>query len=251
MRIISLALAAALLIPYAAQATDAHSLLTASRQRLQTADYRVSGHLVKIDARGARTSYGINIKARWFPGVLRVLMEVVSPAEARTHILLEMLPEGKNVVQILHPGDTAAITLPFDKWNEGLLGTAFSYEDLLEAQYFWQGQKELEKTKFGARDCDVVLSTPGPTDETYYSQVKTWLDHTNGFPVYVEKTLRGGTVKEFTSFGLRQNGGVWSANQIEVKLRGKAGSSLLIFDRGTPKANLTLKDFSPSQLAQF
>jgi hypothetical protein len=180
-----------------------------------------------------------------------VLIEVVSPSEARTHILLEMRPEGKNIVQIAHPGDEAPVTLPFDKWDEGLLGTAFSYEDLLEAQYFWQGQKLLEKAKFGARDCDIVMSTPGSADKTHYSQVKTWLDHGIGFPVYVEKTLKGGDVKEFTSFGLRQNGGVWSASQIEVKIHGKAGSSLLIFDRGTPKANLSLKDFSLSQLTQF
>jgi hypothetical protein len=69
--------------------------------------------------------------------------------------------------------------------------------------------------------------------------------------VYAEKTLRDGQVKEFTYFGLRQNGGVWSASQVEVKIRGRAGSTLLIVDRGTPKANLGLKDFSPAQLTHF
>jgi len=41
------------------------------------------------------------------------------------------------------------------------------------------------------------------------------------YPVYAEKTQRGtGTVKEFTYIGLRQTGGVWSASQVEVKVRG-------------------------------
>jgi hypothetical protein len=53
-------------------------------------------------------------------------------------------------------------------------------------------------------------------------------------------------VKEFTSFGLRREGGVWSAHQVEVKVRGRAGSTLLIIDRGSTKAHLSLGDFSPA-----
>jgi hypothetical protein len=131
------------------------------------------------------------------------------------------------------------------------MGTTFSYEDFLEAQYFWTEQTALGEKKFGARDCDVVKSTPSTTDKSHYTEVTTWLDHSIGFPVYFEKTLKGGTVKEFTSFGLRHEGGAWSAHQVEAKMRGQAGSTLLIFERGTPKASLTLKDFSPAQMTHF
>jgi hypothetical protein len=167
------------------------------------------------------------------------------------HILLEMRPGGRSTILVAHPGDKAAAVLPFDKWSDGPLGNEFSYEDFLEAQYFWEGQTTLGEAKFGARDCDQLKSTPGTTDKSHYSEVKSWLDHTIGFPVYVEKTLQGGAVKEFTYFGLRQNGGVWSASQVEAKLRGHAGSTLLIIDRGAPRANLGLKDFSPAQLTHF
>jgi hypothetical protein len=68
----------------------------------------------------------------------------------------------------------------------------------------------------------------------------------------VEKTLKGtGAVKEFTYFGLRQAGGIWSASQVEAKMRGSAGSTLLIVDRGSAKANLALGDFSPEHLTRF
>jgi hypothetical protein len=251
MRLAHMLITAAMLLPMTAQAADVRAVLAVPRQRIQSADYRVSGHLVRVDESGARTSYGVNIKAHWFPGVLRVLVEVASPANARANILLEMRPNGRNAVQIAHPGDAGATTLPFEKWGDGLLGAGFSYEDFLEAQYFWAGQAALPAAKFGARDCDVVKSTPGASDRTHYAEVKTWLDHGIGFPVYAEKTLRDGQVKEFTYFGLRQNGGVWSASQVEVKIRGRAGSTLLIVDRGTPKANLGLKDFSPAQLTHF
>jgi hypothetical protein len=58
-------------------------------------------------------------------------------------------------------------------------------------------------------------------------------------------------VKQYTSFGLRHDGGVWSASQIEEKSDGQAGSTLLIINRGSPKANLTLGDFSPERLTRF
>jgi hypothetical protein len=251
MRAILCWLTAAFLIALPAHATDVNAVLAAQRARIQTADYRVSGHLVRVDANGNRVSFPITIKARWFPGVLRVMVAVDSPVNTRAHILLEMRPDGRNTVQIAHPGDAKPTILPFDEWKEGPLGEGFSYEDFLEAQYFWTGQAALPEAKLGARDCDVVKSTPGASDKTHYAEVKGWLDHGIGFPVYVEKTLKDGTMKEFTYFGLRKEGGVWSASQVEAKIRGQAGSTLLIVDRGTPKAGLGVKDFSPALLTHF
>ena len=260
MRLACVVLAALLPLTAPANATDVRTVLANPRQSVEKADFRASGHLVRVEANGARTSYAISIKGHWFPGVLRVLVEV-APAtnssqktspDARAHILLEMRPNGQNAIQIAHPGDKAPVPLPFDKWSDGPLGGGFSYEDLLEEQYFWPGQALLEATKYGARDCDVLKSTPGAADRTHYAQVKTWLDHSIGFPVYVEKLLKGtGTVKEFTYFGLRHEGGVWSADQVESKVRGQAGSTLLIIDRGSAKANLGLGDFSPEKLTRF
>jgi hypothetical protein len=252
MRLQSAVWAAILALAIPVHAADAPALVAASRQRVQAADFRATGHLVRVNPDGSRTSDGISVKARWFPGVLRVKVEITSPPEARAHILLEMRPNGQNEIQIAYPGDKNPAILPFEKWTDGPLGPGFSFEDFLEPQFFWPTQNFLQETKYGARDCDVLKSLPGPSDKTHYAEVKSWLDHSIAFPVYVEKTLRGtGAVKEFTSFGLRHDGGVWSATQIEVKTRGKAGSTLLIVDRGSPKANLSLGEFSPDQLTRF
>jgi hypothetical protein len=239
-----------------AAAGDVAAVLKAPQEREETADFRANGHLVRVDTDGKRVSDGIAIKARWFPGVLRVLVEVSpSPSaklDARSHILLEMRPNGQNVIQIAHPGDKAPATLPFDKWSDGPLGPGFSFEDFLEMQYFWPGQTLDKETTYGSRDCDVLKSTPGAADRTHYAGIRTWLDHSIGFPVYVEKTLKGtGSVKEFTYYGLRHDGGVWSASQVESKIRGEGGSTLLIIDRGSAKANLGLGDFSSEQLTRF
>ncbi|MGB6975251.1 MAG: outer membrane lipoprotein-sorting protein [Terracidiphilus sp.] len=247
-----LALALSMLLPAATQAALPQSALQKTRRIIETADYSVKGRLVRVQANGKRTSYGVRIKAHWFPKALRVLLEVNSPSEARVHLLLEMRPGEHDTILIAHPGDARPTELPFDKWTEGPLGDGFSFEDFLDATYFWAGQKDLGEVKFGVRQCDQLLSTPGEADRTHYSKIESWLVHESGFPVYVEKTLRGsGMVKEFTSFGLRRTEGVWSASQVEEKARGHAGSSLFIIDRGTAKAHLELKDFSPTQLTRF
>ena len=66
--------------------------------------------------------------------------------------------------------------------------------------------------------------------------------------MHVVKTLRGkGQQKEFIYYGLRQTGGVWSASQVEAKLQGKPGSSILAIETGSGKANLGRKDFDIGQ----
>jgi len=261
MRLCSIAVVAVLLGGVGATvgggaATDVAVVLKTPQQRVETADFRANGHLVRVDADGKRTSDGISIKAHWFPGVLRVLVDVTpapnAKADTRSRILLEMRINGQNMIRIAHPGDKTPATLPFDKWSDGPLGPGFSFEDFMEMQYFWTGQTLESAAKFGARNCDVLKSTPGAAEKTHYAEIKSWLDQSIGFPVYVEKTLKGtGSVKEFTYYGLRHDGGVWSASQVESKIRGQGGSTLLIIDRGSAKANLGLGDFSPEQLTRF
>jgi hypothetical protein len=238
---------------------DPHAVVDAMRSTVEKTDFRVTGHLVRIDAGGSRTSYPLTIQAHWFPGELRVLVKVNAPSGAKkanqaapVHFLLELKPNASATIRVAHPGEAAAANLPLEQWTDGVAGTGFAYEDFFEQQYFWTGQTVAEQTKYGARACNVLVSIPGATDKTHYAQVKSWLDQTINFPVYVEKTMKGPSpLKQYTFFGLRQDGGIWSANQIEEKNRGQQGSSLLIIDRGTPKAHLGLADFGPEQLARF
>lgn len=253
----------ALGVPFlCAQTTDVHAIIAASRDRIEKSDFSASGHLVWVQPNGSRVSYPIAIKAHWFPGVLRIEAELGSgpksnpsgPSDKRApiHALFELHPSGQSAIWVAHPGDKSPVALTFDKWSDGLVGSAFSYEDFLEEQVFWPNQSLVSETKFGARDCDVVKSTPGANDKTQYSEVRTWFDRSIVYPVYVEKTVKTtGMVKEFTAYGLRREGDSWAARQIEMKTRGQAGSTLLVFDRGTPKAHLALNDFSPAQLTHF
>jgi hypothetical protein len=227
---------------------DLETVLTGSRQRIEKLDYRATGRLTRVDGDGKRTSYKFVGKAHWFPDGLRLLCEIAGPGSEKTTLLVHMTAAGRVTVEAKLPGEKAASVLPFERWNDPLVGTDFSYEDMVENQFFWKGQELLTSEKCGARDCFVLKSTSGSQDRSYYDSVTSWIDRSILFPVRVVKTLHGtGQQKEFVYFGLRQVGGAWSASQVESKVQGKAGSSILAIEGGSGKAHLGRKDFDIGQ----
>lgn len=229
-----------------AASPDLETVLTGSRQRIQKLDYRMSGRLTRVEADGKRTNHKFVAKAHWFPDGLLLLCEISGAGSEKTSLLLHMTASGHVTVEAVLPGEKAASVLPFERWNDSIAGTDFSYEDMVESQFFWKNQELLAPEKYGARDCFVLKSKPGAQDQSYYDSVTSWIDRSILFPVHVVKTLRGGGQKEFIYFGLRQVAGAWSANQVEAKVQGKAGSSLLVVEGGSGKANLARKDFDLS-----
>jgi hypothetical protein len=227
---------------------DLETVLTGSRQRIEKLDYRITGRLARIEGDGKRTTYKFVAKAHWFPDGLSVLCEISGPGSEKTRVLLHMSLTGHVTISAILPGQKAASELPFERWNDPLVGTDFSYEDMIESYFFWKNQGLLPPEKYGVRDCFVLKSTPASQDRTHYDSVTSWIDRSILFPVHVVKTLRGtGQQKEFIYYGLRQVGGAWTAMQAEAKLQGKPGSSILTIERGSPKANLGLKDFDINQ----
>jgi hypothetical protein len=227
---------------------DLETVLTGSRQRIEKLDYRATGRLTRVEGDGKRTSYKFVAKAHWFPDGLRLLFEISGPGSEKTSLLLQMSASGHVTIEAVLPGEKAASVLPFERWNDPLVGTHFSYEDMVESYFFWKHQELLAPEKYGARDCFVLKSVSDSQDRTYYDSVTSWIDRGILFPVHVVKTLRGtGQQKEFIYYGLRQVGGAWSASQVEASLKGKPGSSILVIEGGSGKANLGRKDFDISQ----
>lgn len=227
---------------------DLETVLTGSRQRIEKLDYRATGRLTKVEADGKHTSYKFVAKAHWFPDGLRLLCEISGPGSEKTRLLLHMTASGHLTIEAVLPGEKAARVLPFERWNDPLVGTDFSYEDMVENQFFWKNQQLLAPEKYGARDCFVLKSMPGSQDRTHDDSVTSWIDRSILFPVHVVKTLHGtGQQKEFIYYGLRQVGGAWSASQVEAKVQGRQGSSILAIEGGSGRANLGRKDFEISQ----
>jgi hypothetical protein len=215
------------------------TVLSAARARIEASDERGSGRLVQVAPSGARTNTSISIEAHWFPDGLRML--VVLPS---ARYLLTMEQNGHAAIQVLRKGESTPIRLPADRWGDGVAGTFFSPEDFVDGQFLWSRQTLLPSQPYGARDCYVLRSEPGPGQISQYSSVTTWIDQKTGAAVHVEAAQKSGPGKEFIFYDLQQNGGVWVARQIEAKRNGNPGSSLLILDHGSGRAHLQRKDFT-------
>src|ERR1039458_4299822 len=108
---------------------DLETVLTASRQRIEKLDYRVTGRLTRVEGNGKRTSYKFVAKAHWFPDGLRLLCEISGPGSEKTSLLLHMTVSGHLTIEALLPGEKAASVLPFERWNDSLVGTDFRSEE--------------------------------------------------------------------------------------------------------------------------
>jgi hypothetical protein len=214
-------------------------------------DYTASGRLVRVAPSGERNSYTIAFRAHAFPDGLRIFCEVTAPPPARVRLLLFIPPQGASTIRMGHAGDRPPKELRAEEWGEKLLATDFTYEDLLENYSLWRRQTLLREERYGVRTCVVLRSEPGPGDESHYASVTAWLDRQIYYPVKVEKVVKtSGEMKEFIYYGLRQVRGVWSASQIECKVSGKPGSSLLIINRGAEKPHLDRSAFDTALLTK-
>jgi Outer membrane lipoprotein-sorting protein len=233
------------------RAATLDEVLTRVRALRNTVDFTASARLVHVTASGERRSYPITVKAHAFPDGLRIFCEVTSPVPSRVRLLLIAPSTGPIAIRTGRPGDRAPRDLPPERWGEGLLGTNFTYEDLLENQSTWRRQALLPDAAYGARACFVLRSEPGPADQSRYASVTSWLDRDVCSPVKVDKVVKSsGEVKHFVYFGLREVKGVWSASQIECKIEGQAGSSLLIVNHGSAAPHLTRASFDPALLTR-
>src|SRR5215472_10430316 len=170
---------------------DLETVLTGSRQRIEKLDFRVIGRLTRVQGNGERTSYKFVAKAHWFPDGLRLLCEISGSGSEKTSLLLHMNVAGHLTIEAVAPGEKTASVLPYERWNDRLVGTDFSYEDMVESQFFWKNQELLAPEKYGARECFVLKSKSGSQDRTYYDSVTSWIDRGILYPVHVVKTLRG------------------------------------------------------------
>jgi hypothetical protein len=221
------------------------SILANARARVEQSDVRATGRLVQVAANGARTNNPLALASHSFPDGLRTMITVTTPDHTRVRYLLTQDQTGHATIEARHQIDKAPVKLAPDHWGEGVAGTLFYPEDFASGQFFWAKQTVLPPAKYGARDCFVLKSEPDPGQPTQYASVTSWLDQKSGAPVYVEAVPKNGSpTKQFVFYDLEQIGGLWLSRQVEAKLAGKPGSTILLIDHGSPHAHLTRKDFN-------
>ena len=204
--------------------------LEAIRQRIAASDFRASGRLVRVLG-PERTTWKFAVRGHWFLDGLHLLYDITTPNDkklTRTLVLVD-----------LHGRVSTRLATPLP----GLF-----FEDLAESQFLWPTQAVTGAETLGPRTCTALRSQPAPDNPTRYSAVLSCVDPTIALPLHAAKTIKAsGQVETFTYGNLRQDAGVWVAQQITLQIPGQPGTTLLLLDRGNPHAHLTLKDFDLTQ----
>ncbi len=201
-----------------AAAGSLKAVLANARARVEKSDVRATGRLTMVAANGARINNSLALASHSFPDGLRTLITVTSPDHKRERYLLTQNESGHTTIRALRAGEKTPVRLAPEHWGEGVAGTLFDPEDFADGQFFWAKQTVLAPAKYGARDCFVLKSEPGPGQPSIYAQVTTWMDEKTGAPVYVEAVPKnGGATKQFVFYDLEQIGGLWLSRQVEAK----------------------------------
>jgi hypothetical protein len=207
---------------------------------------RARGRLVVTDARNGQRVFQILVLQKPLARSTNLLWSVTEPPEDRTRILVESPLEGPPTVWLVSGAHGAAAVLPVERWAKGILGSHLTVEDLVEDYFTWPKQSVTGEETVFEKMCYVLRSEAADGRALTYGSVTTWVDESTLVPLRILKEPRGpGAPKEILCRGVRQSAGHWIASSIEVRIRGAAGSTRIVFTGGSENARVKDSEVDP------
>ena len=207
---------------------------------------RARGRLVVTDARKRQRVFQILVIRKPLARGANMLWSVTEPPEARTRILVESPLEGRPTVWLVSGARGAAAVLPVARWAMAILGSHLTVEDLIDDYLTWPKQSVTGEEAVSEKMCYVLRSEAAEGGASAYRSVTTWVDQATLVPLRILKEPRGpGAPKEILSRGIRQSGGHWAASNIEIRIRGAAGSTRIVFTGGSEHARVKDSEVDP------
>jgi hypothetical protein len=206
---------------------------------------RARGRLVVTGARNQRRVFQILVLQKPLARSTNLLWSVTDPPEARTRILVESPPAGRPTVWLVSGAHGAAAVLPAERWATAILGSHLTVEDLIDDYLAWPKQSVTGEEAVLEKMC-YVLRSEAAEGRASYGSVTTWVDEATLVPLRIVKEPRGpGATKEILCRGVRQSGEHWAASTIEVRIRGAAGSTRIVFTGGSENARVKDTEVDP------
>ncbi len=229
-----------------AAAGSLKAVLANARARVEKSDVRATGRLTIVTANGARTNNSLVLASHSFPDGLRTLITVTTPDHKRERYLLTQNESGRTTIEALRAGRQDAGTPDAGALGRGrggdiVLSRGFCGRAVLLGEADGAGASEVRRARLL---CAEERAGAGAADHRTRQSRRGWTRRP-GAPVYVEAVPKNGApAKQFVFYDLEQIGGLWLSRQVEAKVEGKGGSTILLIDHGSPHAHLTRKDFS-------
>lgn len=242
-------MAAAAIVPSRAFPLDLPSAAELTHRILELrrgSTIRARGRLVVTDARNRQRVFQILVLQKPLARSTNLLWSVTDPPEARTRILVESPLAGRPTVWLVSGARGAAAVLPVERWATAILGSHLTVEDLIDDYLTWPKQSVTGEEAVFGKMCYILRSEAAEGRAPAYGSVTAWVDEATLVPLRILKEPRGpGAPKEIVCRGVRQSGEHWIASNIEVRIRGAAGSTRVVFTGGSEHARVQDREVDP------
>ncbi len=182
-----------------------------------------------------------------------VIYQILWPKERQGESVLlkksgNQAPTG---MQFLPPDKSSA--LGPGNLRDPLFGSDLAFADLIENFYTWENQSLQGEEMIGKVNCQILESSPGKTQSSIYSRVRSWVDPERLVPLRVEKYLSsgGGTRRIETTLVTKNDKGQNIPANLLVKGPRGDSSTEVEGSRLNTKVVFEDKDFTPEALKEI
>ncbi|MFZ4683735.1 MAG: outer membrane lipoprotein-sorting protein [Terrimicrobiaceae bacterium] len=143
---------------------------------------------------GEKTVLQLKVNARRTKAASDVHYQVLWPKERKTDSFVLRKPAGQPAKgETFQPPD-AVKSIASAQLQDGIFGSDLAYEDLVDNYFGWENQEITGEEAVNRVPCIILLSKPGPGDQSGYTSVKTWIDTKRMVPLQIEKYGPGGQI---------------------------------------------------------
>lgn len=199
---------------------------------------------------GEKSVLQLKVNARRTKAASEVHYQVLWPKERKTESFVLRKPAGQSAKgETFQPPD-AAKSITSSQLQDGIFGSDLAYEDLVDNFFGWENQEIIGEETLNRVPCTILLSKPGPGEQSGYASVKTWIDPKRMVPLQIEKSGPGGQLIRRITITLVAKDALNRLVPANFSVERPGQSSRTILEGSNIKHGVTLTDadFSPEVL---
>jgi Outer membrane lipoprotein-sorting protein len=181
----------------AAAAESAPSTISASDLAARLSAWQQDGSSyvrlrMVVSEPAGKNSFQIQIKGRRTKSSTDVVYQILWPKERKGEGILLQKGAGRSATGAIFVPPNTLRSLDPSQLKEPFLGSALSYEDLVENFFAWEQQAIVGTEEVDGVSCYILESKPGKGARSSYGKVRSWVDSRRLIPLRIEKYLASG-----------------------------------------------------------
>jgi hypothetical protein len=207
---------------------------------------------IKDSSGSAKTTLQLQIKSRRTESATDVVYQVLWPTERKGEAVLWRKKAGGEASGSLFLPPDKVRSLDASQLKQPLLGSALSYEDILENFFGWERQAIIGTDVVNGVSCQILESKPGKGIHSSYASVRTWVDPHRMVPLRVEKFAAPGALARGIETTRVITDDIGHQIPASLKVRRPGQDSFMELDGSRIKHGVTYADleFTPAGLKE-